>query len=64
MTLAVSAPAMYFGIQKAIEQTVDAQLEVRRDGVERLLKSYPPAPSLDSAQSLPAVAAAPGDELY
>ena len=38
ITLAAASFAMYFGIQRAIEDTVDTQLEVRSDSVEHFLK--------------------------
>ncbi len=65
ITLAVSSLAMYFGIQKAIEDTVDTQLEVRSDTIKRFLESNHPQQVDAAPQLLPAAAGlAPGDELY
>ena len=67
-SLAVSSLAMYFGIQQAIEETVDAQLETRSDTIQRFLEAnHPPAAAAAAAapQLLPTAAGlAPGDELY
>lgn len=65
MTLAASSVAMYFGIQKAIEDTVDAQLGVRSDTIKRFLKPNNPRQAAATSQLLPAAAGlAPGDDLY
>ena len=65
ITLAVSSFSMYFGIQRAIEDTVDAQLKARSDSLARFLSSLNPQLSAAMPQSLPAaVGLAPGDELY
>ena len=64
-TLAVSCLAMYFGIQRAIEDTVDTQLEVRSDTVKRFLNSNNREQIASTPQLLPATAGlAPDDELY
>ena len=56
---------MYIGIQKAIEETVDMQLEARRDNIQRFLGSYNPQQAVTVTQLLPAAAGlASGDELY
>jgi heavy metal sensor kinase len=61
----MSSLAMYFGIQKAIENTVDAQLEARSDRIKHFLEPYNPKQVVATPQLLPAEAAlAPGDELY
>ena len=65
ITLAVSSLAMYFGIQKAIEDTVDTQLEARSENIKRFLQSNTSQPAAAVTQLLPAAAGlAPGDELY
>ncbi len=64
-SLSVSCLAMYFGIQQAIEDTVDTQLEVRRDTIKRFLESNASSHAAANANLLPAsVGLAPGDELY
>ena len=65
VTLAVASLTMYFGIQKAIEDTVDAQLQVRRENIERFLQTSNPEQTGRLPQALPAAAGlAPGDDLY
>ncbi len=65
ITLAVSSLAMYFGIQKAIEDTVDTQLQARSDNVRRFLEPLPSQQAAAEPQLLPATAGfEPGDELY
>ncbi len=65
VTLTLSSLAMYFGIQQAIEDTVDTQLEARSDDVKRFLSSYHPQLTAAMPQSLPAAAGlAGGDALY
>jgi heavy metal sensor kinase len=64
-TLSVSSLAMYFGIQRAIEITVDAQLEARSQNIRRFLESYKPQRAVAAPQLLPpAVGLGPGDDLY
>ena len=65
LTLALSSLAMYFGIQAAIETTVDAQLEARRDNIQRFLTTDNPQQASSTSQRLPAAAGlALSDELY
>ena len=65
ITLAASSLAMYFGIQKASEDTVDTQLEARSDNIKRFLEGNNSLPAATASQLLPAAAGlAPGDELY
>ena len=64
-SLAVSSLAMYFGIQEAIEDTVDTQLQARIANLSQFLKANEPHPAAPAPQPLPASAeVAPGDELY
>ncbi|AXC11604.1 sensor histidine kinase [Acidisarcina polymorpha] len=63
--LTVSFFAVYFGIQRAIEDTVDTQLEARSDTLIRFLEHYNPPRVAAGSQPLPAEAAlGPGDQLY
>ncbi len=65
ITLGISSLAMYYGIQKATEETVDAQLGGRRDTIQRFLESYNPQQAVATPQLLPAAAGlGTGDELY
>jgi heavy metal sensor kinase len=65
MTLGVSLLAMYFGIQQAIESTVDAQLEARTLNIRTFLESYKPQQAVSAPRLLPpAVGLGPGDDLY
>ena len=64
LTLAISSLAMYLGIQKAIEETVDTRLEARRDTIQHFLMSYSPQQTIPEPQLLPATAGMVGDELY
>ncbi len=65
VTLAVSCLAMYFGLQKAIEDTVDTQLEERSSNVKHFLELSKSEAPASAPQTLPATAGlAPDDELY
>ena len=65
ITLGVSSLAMYFGIQKAIEKTVDRQLEARSARIESFLEAYHPAQASTTTQVLPAEAGLmASDDLY
>ena len=64
VSLAVSSLGMYFGVEEAIEDTVDTQLAVRSDNIKRFLDANIPEPAT-APQVLPTlVGLAPGDDLY
>ena len=60
VTLAVSCFAMYFGLQKAIEDTVDTQLEQRSSNIQHFLELSEAKQSASSATA----ELAPDDTLY
>ena len=65
VTLAVSCFAMYYGLQKAIEDTVDMQLEERSNNVKHFLELSESNQFASAPQTLPAAAGlAPDDTLY
>ena len=64
-SLTVYSIGMYFGLRRAIEDTVDHQLQVRSDNVAQFLKSSGLQQSANGPQLLPqAIGLGPGDELY
>ena len=64
-SLALYSAGMYFGLEKAIEDTVDSQLQVRSDNIEHFLKSISIQPATASPQLLPkSSGGGPGDDLY
>jgi heavy metal sensor kinase len=62
-SLALYSIAMYLGLRRAIEDTVDNQLQVRSDNIALFLKTIHQAPA--TPQLLPKdTGVGPGDELY
>jgi heavy metal sensor kinase len=56
---------MYFGLRKAIEDTVDHQLQARSDNIAQFLKTNAIQQAANAPQLLPkASGLGPGDELY
>jgi hypothetical protein len=63
--LAVYSIGTYFGLRRAIEDTVDHQLQVRSDNVAQFLKTAAIPTSSNGPQLLPkTIGLGPGDELY
>jgi heavy metal sensor kinase len=63
--LALYSIGMYFGLQRAIEDTIDNQLEVRSDNIKQFLQSNPLQQPAAAPQLLPqASGLGPGDGLY
>ena len=64
-SLALYSLATYFGLRKAIEDTVDHQLQVRTDNIQQFLKTNALQQQGDAPQLLPESSGlGPGDELY
>jgi len=64
-SLALYSIGMYFGLQKAIEDTIDNQLQVRSDNIKQFLLSNPLQQPAAAPQLLPKVSGlGSGDELY
>jgi hypothetical protein len=64
-SLAVYAMGTYFGLRRAIEDTVDHQLQVRSDNVAQFLKTSTIQQAAHEPQLLPKVIGlGPDDELY
>lgn len=64
-SLALYSLATYFGLRKAIEDTVDHQLEVRTNNIQQFLKTIAQQQQGDAPQLLPVSSGlGPGDELY
>ena len=64
-SLTLYSVGTYFGLRKAIEDTVDHQLEVRSDNIVQYLKNNPIQQAASTPQLFPkATGVEPGDELY
>ena len=65
VSLALYSFATYFGLRKAIEDTVDHQLQARADNIQQFLKTNAIQQQGDPPQLLPESSGlGPGDELY
>jgi len=64
-SLALSAAGMYYGLRRAIEDTVDNQLQARSENITEVLKTNGVQQGTTTPQLLPrASGVAPGDDLY
>ena len=64
-SLALYSVGMYLGLQKAIESTVDSQLQVRSKNIAQFLKTNAIQRAPETPKLLPATSGlGPGDELY
>ena len=64
-SLTLYSIGMYFGLQKAIEDTVDNQLQVRSENIAHFLKTNAIEQTADTPKLLPEASGfGPGDELY
>ncbi len=64
-SLALYSIGMFFGLQKAIEDTVDNQLQVRSDNIAQFLKTNAIQQAANAPQLLPKASGfGPGDDLY
>ena len=65
VSLILYSIGMYFGLRKAIEDTVDHQLQARSDNIAQFLKTNAIQQAANAPQLLPkASGLGPGDELY
>ena len=65
LSLVLYSIGMYFGLRKAIEDTVDHQLQARSDNIGQFLKTNAIQQGANAPQLLPrASGLGPGDELY